>query len=448
MDKYILKYLFEQTSDKDVRRMYDYLKSDIDFRLWSQGRHFAQSWDVVRASDVASQNRPKWRKVLGNLKSYIKGGYRKQRSISKKTLVLPQSGYNVLSVVDMPVPSQKRLQECGINYFYVGINHCYIEYDMPAMEAMVDFFIEMQRLTFRQLIADETIKRLHILCDNLKEELSRYAFDAVLVRTSESFFEKILIDIFQAQNKPSITLLHGLPGIYTKATESRADYLLVWGDRIREAFIASGYNKERVLVAGNFKYTEMPVINGMRCAKEDILVLTTETWADGQHEWEYEKFPIHDRSLLITYLYSVEHTLKMNGVNHARLRPHPHVSRIWLRDYIDMNFYTFDEENILTSLKHTTMCIGPTSTTIMEALMSGVSYLVYEPGDGMQSMMNELLVPPFDKNYIYLKKARTEEELSELIQTQYKPDANQLLQDFLQPFNPQIIKQILDGQKV
>lgn len=447
MDPYILKYLVESTDDAWTKRYYDYLKCDLDFRFWAQGTHFTHSWDVYRAKYLASLNRPQWRKVLGNVKRYLLGCYKKRNPATPPELVLPKNGYNVLSIVDVPIRSQEAIRQCGINYIPIGINHGCVEYDMPAMLAMVDFYLDLRDLTFSEIIAPEMIERMRVLYDNLQEELSRYAFDAVFVRTSELFYEKILIDIFKSLNKPSITLLHGLPGVYTKATEYRSEYLLVWSEIIRENFIAKGYDPKHVLVAGNYKYTTMPHIDDLRCSSEDVLILTTAPYEDHQHEWEYDKFCINDRSLLVGYLYNVEHVLKANGINHARLRPHPHTNKVWLQENIDMDFYTFDYEPIITSLKHATMCVGTTSTTMIEALMCGVSYLVYEPGEGDYSFSGYPLVPPFNKEYKHLKVAYNEEQLSELIQTQYKPDANRLLNDFLQPFNPQIIKQILDERK-
>lgn len=450
MERYILKYLYDNASDTDVRRAYDYLKSEIDFRFWSQGRHFTYSWDFYRASILSTMRLPKWKKDLKSILQYMKGGFkcRKDRgNIAKEKLVLPSKGYNVLSVVNLPQESRIALEKCGINYVYVDITRSELMHDLPAFKAILTYQKVLQRQTFTQLISKETIEQVLKLYEDLREELSNYAFDAVLVRTSELFVEKILIDIFRSFNKPSITLLHGLPGLYTKATESRADYLLVWGNKIRDAFIKTGYNPQNVMVAGNYKYAEIQRIEELRCSKDDVLVLTTTTYEDHQHEWTYDNFDHHDRSLLITFLYSVEHVLKHNGVMHARLRPHPHVNKEWLSEYIDKDFYTIDREDLMVSLNKATMCIGPTSSTMIESLMSGVSYLAYEPGDGMHTITGDAMVPPFSKEYSLLKAAYNEQELADMIINNYKPDANQLLNDFLQPFKPQVIKQILDEQK-
>jgi hypothetical protein len=446
MERYILKYLCDNASDVDVRRAYDYLKSEIDFRLWSQGRHSANSWDFYRASILSSLRQPKWKKNIKAILRFIKGSYRckSDNNVAKEKLVLPSKGYNVLSVVNLPQESHEALDKCGVNYVYVDISKSAVNYDLPALEALLTYQKVLQQQTFSQLISKETIKQVLKLYEDLRVELSNYSFDAVLVRTSELFVEKILIDIFRSFNKPSITLLHGLPGIYTKATESRADYLLVWGDKIRDAFISTGYNPKNVMVAGNYKYSQIAHISDLRCSLDDVLILTTETWADGQHEWEYDKFSTHDRSLLITYLYSVENVLKQNGVTHARLRPHPHVNKEWISEYIDSNFYTLDRDDLMSSLRRATMCIGPTSSTMIESLMSGVSYLTYEPGDGIHNAMGSKLETPFNTEYKYLKVAYNEDQLSELIQSHYKPEANKILQDFLQSFNPQVIKNILD----
>ena len=449
MDKYILKYLFDNASNSDVRRMYDYLKNTVDYRFYSQGRHFTHSWDRYRTQNISMQNKPKWKRVFNKYKSYVQNLISKRRTgkpIVKRQLTLSTDTYNVLSIVNLPFESREALQKCGINCIYLNMNG-EIEYDLPAAIAMSQYYRSIQHMTFAELISDENINKLEVLYDDLAKELSLYAFDAVFVRSSELFFEKIFIDIFKSHNKPSITLLHGLPAFYTKATESRAEYLSVWGDKIRDAFIKVGYDPDKVIVAGNYKYATILPVKELRCSKEDVLVLTTETFEDSQHEWEYEKFSTHDRSLLITFIYSVEHVLKQNGITHARLRPHPHVNKDWLKEYIDLDFYTLDNDNMLSSLQKATMCIGPTSSTMIESLMSGVSYMVYEPCDGQHTLAGDVLVPPFNKEYKNFKKAYNEEELSQLIQSRYVPDANMLLHDFLQPFNPLAIKKIIEKSK-
>jgi hypothetical protein len=267
-----------------------------------------------------------------------------------------------------------------------------------------------------------------------------------LVHTAELFETKIFIDVFRDLGKISIELIHGVPGTSSRI-EDRVDFLLVYGEKIRKNCIISGYNPQKVLVAGNSKYLGQPVQNpsSLRCYYEDILVLTSAPFAGHQHDWEFEMFPIFDRSLLITYLYSVENVLKKNGISHARLRPHPSVSKEWLAGYVDMDFYELDYLPINLSLEQATCCIGQNSTTVFEAIQSGVSYMVYEPGDGSFSMTGSLLVPPFDGSDSFLRIANTEEQLDEMIQSHYCPDIK-ILSEYFESFKPKVILDILSKQ--
>lgn len=50
----------------------------------------------------------------------------------------------------------------------------------------------------------------------------------------------------------SMIYLHGLPaGSYNAIDNNRADYLCVWGDRMKELCVNAGVNANKVIVMGN-----------------------------------------------------------------------------------------------------------------------------------------------------------------------------------------------------
>lgn len=54
----------------------------------------------------------------------------------------------------------------------------------------------------------------------------------------------------------SMIYLHGLPaGSYNAIDNNRADYLCVWGDRMKELCVNAGVNANKVIVMGNAKYS-------------------------------------------------------------------------------------------------------------------------------------------------------------------------------------------------
>ncbi len=444
MERYLIRYLYETTSDARKRRFLDYLKIKLDVRLWSMGNHVPYSFDYQCSLKQWKKAHSKEISIRKRLKRYIRSWIFSRIRASLVAQVadhhISQYEYKVLSLIEnLPKQTIELFEQKGIRIYQLS------DWTSPTtyIYKIQKWYESLDEMSFNSLLTNEHYQELDELFNGLLKELRDENFDALLVRTSELFYEKCFIDIFKELGRPSITLLHGLPGVYTLATESRSDYLLVYGKQIKKNFEAVGYNPSRVLVAGNYKYCDTKTIDGkLRCGLDNVLVLTSGTYIEFQHEWEWSKFPIQDRSVLITYLYSIESVLRRVGVNHARLRPHPAISKEWLSDYINMDFYELDYDDLISSLSKATLCIGQTSTTFIEAIMCGVNYLVYEPGDGVYTMINALLVPPFNGTDNRLKVAYSEEDLEKMILQYYRPDIS-LLDDYLQPFDVDVVKRLI-----
>lgn len=443
MEKYLLKYLYDQSSNPKERRFIDYFKIDLDNRLYSYGMH--NSWnaelEVAKQERIMLNNRKKGRKFFHprrwyrNFKKWIlsKSVMKNAKPINGDTYK-----YKVLSLIDVPATTIDEFNKAGI-----GVDICQ---EIALPQALKDAF---RVASFNQLLRQDNYDILDDFYNETVEKMRNSYYNAVIVRSSEPMECKLYIDVFREIGRPSITMLHGLPGIYTLAAESREDYLMVWGEEIRKNFIKIGCDAERVIVAGNIKYAYINKNTTLRNTLDDVLVLTTATFYTNQHEWEWEKFPIQDRNLLITYLYSVEHILKNRGVQKARLRPHPSVNKDWLASYVDMSFYEMDyEKNLSLSLQRATLCIGQVSSTMLEAIMNGVSYLIYEPtDDGKHSMNNSIIVPPFDGTYPKIKVAKTEEELNELLNSHYNMDSS-ILDDWMIPFNAKKVLEVIEENRL
>lgn len=451
MEQYVLKYLYDGASDESMKRLLDYCKFQLDCRLWSAGRHIPYSYDTMREHTLyTTRAMQSPRKRLRAKFHQISQLFAKKQG--KEILYQPiptkkqtNRPYTVLSLVNIPSGSREKIEAEGVEYYYANLDGAQLSgYVTPAMVKIHEWHHTYVRYAvFNELIQPENAAYLDKLYHQLVEELKALPIDAVLVRTSELFFEKLMIDALRELGRPSITVLHGLPGIYTKATEGRADYLTVWGERIRENFIKVGYDSKRVLVAGNYKYDIVPTFKTLRASLEDVLVLTSAPFAEHQHEWEWEKFDIQDRGLLITYLYSVESALKKAGVQSARLRPHPAVNKEWLIEYVDKDFYQIDTLDFIQSLTQATLCVGQTSSTFLEALMCGVTYIPYEPSEeGKIGMGRTEIVPPFDGSESTLKTAYTEAQLLEMIKSRYSPDFD--MTTWMQGFDAKVIRKILE----
>lgn len=450
MEQYILKYLYDGASDEAMKRLLDYCKFQLDSRLWSAGRHIPYSYDTMREHTLyvtRAMQSPR-KRLYAKLHQLCQLFEKKPvKEIAHQPLPKEKQTsrpYTVLSLVSIPTGSREKIEAEGVEYYCVNMDGEQLSgYVTPSMVKIHEWYQTYVRYaSFNELIQPQNAVYLDRLFRQLVEELRALPIDAVLIRTSELFFEKMMIDAFRELGKPSITVLHGLPGVYTKATEGRADYLTVWGEKIRENFIKVGYDPKRVFVAGNYKYDVVPH-KTLRASLEDVLVLTSAPFAEHQHEWEWEKFDIQDRGLLITYLYSVESVLKKAGVQSARLRPHPAVNKEWLMEYVDKDFYQIDTMDFIQSLTQATLCVGQTSSTFLEALMCGVTYIPYELSeDAKIGMGGAEIVPPFDGSEKTLKTAYTEEQLLKMIEARYSPEFD--MEAWMQGFDAKVIKKILE----
>lgn len=455
MERYILKYLYDHSENPKGRRFIDYFKMQLDNRLYSFGMHDTENFEYrqLRYFEEIQQDkgikalmhpRRRWRKLIEKINS--KSDQRKALQSLVANEIMQQCKYKVLSIFNLRKETIEELNRNGIAVYHYGqpFFDGDVTYESKSLEALDAFIEELRYKDFNQLLTEENYEEIDAIFRDAVEEFKATDFDAVLVWTSEAMECKFVIDVFKEIGRPSITFQHGLPGPYRKIEESRASYLCVWGPEVRENYLKVGFDPGHVLIAGNARYVSCPTNRQMRCGVEDVLVLTSAPTAPHQHEWEWDKFSKQDRSLLVTYLYSVENVLKSVGVKRARLRPHPSVSRSWLAKYLDMDFYEIDNEDFIPSLSKATMCVGQLSSTVLEAMQHGVSYIVYEPSeDGRHGMNGNVLVPPFDGSDKYLQVANTEDDLSKMIQERYVPDVR-LLDEYMIPFNGSVIKGILD----
>lgn len=449
MEGYVLKYLYDRSNNPKEKRFLDYFKMQLDYRLYNYGMHQSSDFESLQRKHIEEIEQDKGlKKLLHPRRIWRK--FKESLAASKKTIQTVTIGnltsnkarYKVLSFVPLNKNAVEELKRNGIAVFHYG-KPCFegeVQLDSKSLRAFDKFREELEYADFNQMLTDENYDALEATFRDAVEEFRASEIDAVLVWTSETVGCKFIIDVFKEIGRPSITLQHGLPGIYSKTTEGRADYLCVWGKAIRDKYLKIGFDPTKVLVSGNAKYSSMPSAEMLRCDLQDVLVLTSATSGDHQYEWQWELFPKYDRELLITYLYSLETVLKKNGVQHARLRPHPSVSKNWLVKYIDMSFYEMDREDFKTSLTKATLCVGQLSSTVLEAMQYGVSYIVYEPSeDGVHGLIGGVIVPPFDGSSKYLKVANTEEQLNKMIKEKYVPDMR-LLDEYMVPFDGAVIR--------
>lgn len=298
--------------------------------------------------------------------------------------------------------------------------------------------LKLRHANFKELISDDFIS----LIDDFKEELLHFCrrqnLIALFVPNDMSFFENISIKVASLSDVPSFIFLHGIPGQYNKIDDNRSDYIIVWGNRIRENYIAEGFKPDKIFVSGHPYYKKFKIAP-LRNSFESILVLTKAT-CGGQFS---NDVVLSDRGNSILYLYSIKKVLQNFGIKKVKLRPHPSERAEWYLQYIDTNFFSIDEDNLSKSLNESSLVIGPTSSVFLESIYYGVNYVVYEPSKDGKDLINLPLVPPFngcDERVVF---ASNEEDLSYVLKNRLRI-GDSVFNDYIKtPFSLSFVKNLI-----
>lgn len=240
---------------------------------------------------------------------------------------------------------------------------------------------------------------------------------------------------------PTFNFIHGLPGIYNSIDYNRTDYLVVWGESIKNNFVKVGFDPDKIIVNGHPKYNILKLNHSLRFNLENILIITKSP--NGSQF--SESVILGDRSNLIFYLLSIKKVLEKLGVKSVRLRPHPGENIDWYYKYIDKNFFTRDYQNLGTSLKYSTLVIGGTSTTFLEALIEGINYVVYEPSFENNKLIDGFFpVAPFDGSDKKVPVAKSEDELDEILVKKKFVDVTVLGDYISNEFNTDVILKLIN----
>ena len=417
MEKYILNYMREHSNDELTSHYIDLFKNDLDTMLYGNNPSF-----MGRNLHLPSKYSI-WKSDM-------------RRTI--KRLIKPNKADRDLKNV--------------LSTMYFGTNEDFLKYNMklystplrplanvidkkPLRELRNLYFSMLQPGTFMGMLNKEKITRLETLKEEIAEIFVQNKIKAFFTHNDEEFCNKYLAEICQMAGIPSFEFLHGLPGVYTQSINTGTDYLCVWGEQIKANYIKNGFVPERIFVTGAPRFSHfMRPVEKLRNSFEDVLVAPSGACIWIQHGWVMDEHGDQNDSLLVLYIYQVEHVLKQFGIKHARLRPHQTVDKKWVAKYIDTDFYSLDYESVNDSLGHSTMVIGPHSTLMMDALCNGVNYYVYDPGEGGYTVRGAKIVPPYDGMNEYVKVAQTEDEL--VMNLKEKKIINQkFLDGYLCPFD-------------
>ena len=418
---YLLDFL-EKNSNLDSKKL-EILKYELDTRIYYYGEQFKNPYENKK------------KKLYEVLLKYLKSAYVLLKIFQNKKV--DNNKKAILSSAYFTVNDE--LSKLG---FEVYSPSWHLKKDGNVIPDL-SFFTSSQKIlatvnssNFRDLINLNFISQIDEFEKKVAKSFQKNKIKALIVSNDMTFIDRILIDVCKKIKIPTFIFQHGLPARYNLIDDNRTDYLIVWGEKLKENHIKTGFNKNKIIVSGH-PYYKLKRESPLNFSLDNILVLT-KSMNGGQHS---DKVRSYDRSNSILYLFSIEKVLRSFGVLSVRLRLHPGENHEWYYQYINKEFFILDELNLEKSINISTLLVGPTSTVFLESIYYRRNYLVYEPIVDGVDLFN--LIPPFDGSDNKVPVAKNDLELSQLIKDKIIVDSS-ILSDYIRtPFDLEIMKKLL-----
>jgi len=287
-------------------------------------------------------------------------------------------------------------------------------------------------LDFNELLSPAFIEEISAFEEKLRLFYHDKKISSVFVPADVPFFSNLSIKVCRELNIPSFIFLHGLPQDMPNSRYTRSDYLIVWGEKIKENYIKDGMNPDKIFVSGHPSYKDFR-IRELKFELDDIIVLTKSVSGSD----------FGDRANSILYLYSIEKVLKKIGVMSATLRPHPGENAKWYMKFVNKNFYRIDNNRSAKSIRKASLIIGPTSSVLLESIYNGINYLVYEPIVKGLDFTGCRLFSPFDGSDTRVPVAKNEDDLEFTIRNKIKIDPSFFTEYSKIPFDLSFVKKLI-----
>jgi hypothetical protein len=420
---YLLDYL-KKNSYLDEKR-YDNLRYELDNHLHYYGNHFKYPHEIS-----GKKNRHLFRIYAKYFYTLFKI-FQNRRSSEAGELILSNAYFTV----------NEQLKRLGYKVYCPSWR---LSADRNILSNL-DIFHRGEKIKskfrdsdFKELLKGDFMQEISEFEERLILFFKKNKIKALFIPNDVSFFENLSIEVCKQINIPSFIFLHGLPGRYNQIDENRTNYLIVWGEKIKENYIKAGINPNKIFVSGHPYYKKLDVA-ALKFKFDNVLVLT-KSIVGAHHS---DGVILGDRGNLILYLFSLEKILKSLGIQSVRFRPHPAENENWYLKFINNDFYKIDKGNLKQSLQNSTLIIGPTSTVFLESLYYGVNYTVYEPSLNNKDLTNCELVPPFDGSDSKVPVAKNEEQLSYILKNKIAADPSCFNDYISTPFDFSFIKRLI-----
>jgi 3D (Asp-Asp-Asp) domain-containing protein len=430
MDSYLIKYLRDNSENELSKKYIDFLKVELDCILYISETIMSKSYHRDRITSL--ENRLKKNYQYTNALLCV---HNRKESSNKK----------VLSTLKLQQKDISSLSKLGYDFFspiWHPLRKKNIFGDFKTLKWHKNIQKKLKTNDFHSFLEPEFHNELEVFQEHLLTAYTKQDFRALFLYTDQYFYSKYSIDIFKKMNRPSFVFSHGMPGIYSLEVDNRSDYLMVWSEKIKQNYINAGFESSKVKVVGNPNYQRVAKHKIIRSDLSNVLVipLTSAVWV--QHE--YDKTVVTDNGATILYLYKVQTVLKKLGVKKARYRPHPTMNKQWVHSFLDQDFYTCDTENFNDSLNRSSLVIGTNSTLVLESLIHGVNYILFDPkNENGINMSGHKSVPPFDGSEEKLVVVNTEDDLFNALKNNALTNYD-LVNDYIQDYDLSVLKELID----
>ena len=398
------KYLQSHSSNEYIIELLEY---EINKRIYYYGRNFRTPWKPTKTLDERIWT---WSTQAYRMINSSKNKHAKTKIFSDAYFnlnkILVKRGFEIIN----PDWSIKREGKYIANVKFQGQ------------------FNRLQQIIFKgelgELLSNSTLTLINDFIQNGKIVLSKRNIIAGIFSNDLNFFPRLFIDLFEQLNVPTFIYLHGLPGRYNSIDDNRADYLLVWGQRIKENYIREGVPEDKIMVTGHPQLSVNESKPKLKFSFEKILVISKAISGAPSDS----KNPIDEnKAAFVVYLFMVQRTLLSIGINSVKLRIHPSENAKWYRGICGNSFFKIDKDTLHVSLEKSTLVIGPTTTVFLDAIHSGVNFLVFEP-----RIYRTPLVDPFDGSNPKVPVARDEDDLLMMLRDRISVDPS-VLKEYINP---------------
>ena len=236
MDKYLIKYLTENTKTAISKKYVDFFKAELDWQLYVSETHMAKQY---------FRNRRK------TLKEELLAFYQYSYALVSPNNLKQSKNLKVLSTVHFPV--KNTLSDLDIDSYspiWHPVGKKKIFGDLKTLHWHKNIQDRIRYDDFHLFLESKFHDGLEEFQQYLLTQYEKQDFKGLFLYTDQYFYSKYSIDIFKKMNRPSFVFTHGMPGIYNLEVDNRADYLMVWSEKIRQNYIDAGFLESKVKCSG------------------------------------------------------------------------------------------------------------------------------------------------------------------------------------------------------